>query len=210
MRHRKRNIKFGRHPAHRKATVISLVRNLILYKRIETTVTKAKEAKRLADKIITLGKKGGLHRRRLVYSVVKDRGLVGVVFNDLAPLFTNRSGGYTRVIRTRSRSGDGAELAILEWTEKKPQEIVTGKPAKEKAKKQQAQVKPEVKKAPEKAKVEEKSKPAAEKPEAVRDKPVVKTVEEKSQAEKKPKAQEKEQKGFLGGLRKLFGKKKKD
>lgn len=182
MRHGKRNIKFGRHPAHRKATLISLASNLIRYNRIETTLAKAKETKRLADRIITWGKKGSLHHRRLVYSLLSDRDLVGIVFKDLAPLFANRQGGYTRIIQTRTRPGDGAALAILEWTEKKSE-------------------KPQA--------AEEKPKPKAE------EKPKPKVVKEKPKAQEKvtlpqpakPKEEDKK-KGFLGGLRNLFKRKK--
>ena len=178
MRHRKRNRRFGRQPAPRKATVISLAANLIKDKRIETTLAKAKEAKRLADKIITWGKKGMVHHRRLVYSVLADRDLVDIVFKDLAPLFANRHGGYTRIIHTRTRPGDATQLAILEWTEKKEIEAVP----KKKAKKEKVKAKPEAKK--EQAKPEPK-------------------VEAKH--EENP-----QQKGFLGGLRRLFKKKDRD
>jgi len=170
VRHRRRSKKLGRQPAHRKATVISLVESLIKYKRIETTLTKAKEARRLAEKVITLGKKDTLHARRHVYSFFKDRDIVGIVFKDLAPLFSKRPGGYTRVMRMRIRPGDGAQMAILEWIEKK--EV---KP----------EAKPEPKKEPEKPKVEQKP------PEAP-----------------KQTGSHKQKKGFLGGLRKIFGDKK--
>ena len=92
MRHRSKRIKFGRHGAHRKATMESLVSNLIRYQRIKTTVTKAKEAGRFADKLMTLAKKGSVHHRRMAYSVLKDRDLVNILFNELAPLFSNRQG----------------------------------------------------------------------------------------------------------------------
>ncbi len=208
MRHGKRNIKFGRHPAHRRATVYSLVRNLVQYKKIETTLTKAKEARRLADKLVTWGKKGTLHQRRLAFSVLGQRDLVSILFKDIAPLFTKRNGGYTRVIHTRIRVGDGAQLAILEWTEQKKEEAPKKAVKKEKevekkekheepkeqkpAKKEVHEVKPEHKKEPEKAK------PAAEKPKEE------KPVKEEPKVEKKAKPGEK---GFLGGLRKLFDKK---
>lgn len=196
MRHGKRNIKFGRHPAHRKATLISLASNLIRYNRIETTLAKAKEAKRLADKIITWGKKGSLHHRRLVYSLLGDRDLVGIVFKDLAPLFANRQGGYTRIIQTRIRQGDGAQLAILEWTEKKEEAPKEKKQAKKEKARVQAKTEP-------KKEAVEKSKPAEpEKPKHVVEKP------SRPQEEKPPKKEEPRKKGFLGGLRKLFDRKK--
>lgn len=186
MRHRKRNVKFGRHQAHRKATLEALLASLILYKRIETTLTKAKEAKRLADRLITWAKKGTLHHRRMAYSVLGDRDLVSMLFKDLAPLFANRQGGYTRVIHTRKRPGDNAQLAILEWTEKKKEEPV---PAKKKPKKP---ARPEV------------SKTGGEEA-----KPEVKAKKERELPEEKPKARpvEEKKKGLLGGLRKFFQRK---
>ncbi len=201
MRHKKIVRSFGRHSAHRKATLSSLVRNLILYKRIETTLAKAKEARRLADRLVTLGKKATLHYRRMAYSVLRDRRLVGILFSDVAPLFINRKGGYTRIIHTRTRPGDGAELAILEWTEKKQAEDKTPK-KKDKKALRQGDVKADI----------EDAKIIAEKP--------AKAVEKKPQPEEKPKPKLPEEKprpetpgkdkGFLGGLRKWFGKKDKE
>ena len=162
MRHGKRNIKFGRHAAHRDATLASLVSNLVIYKRIETTLVKAKEARRLADRLVTWGKKGGLHQRRLAYSLLRDRDLVGVLFKDIAPLFTARNGGYTRVILTRRRVGDNAQMAILEWTEIKQQEPE----AKKKTKKEQhaPEEKPKAVQEKPKAKIEQRPKPEEKKP----------------------------------------------
>lgn len=198
MRHGKRNIKFGRHPAHRKATVNALLSALVKYKKIETTLAKAKETRRLADRLITWAKKGDLHHRRLAYSILKDRDVVGILFNDLGPLFGKRNGGYTRVIHTRVRPGDGAELAILEWTEKK--EVV--KVEKKKSKKEQVkpEVKQEAKETRQEAKHEEKH--AEEHP---KDK-----LQHEIKRPEAPKQTEghKQKKGFLGGIRKIFGNKR--
>jgi large subunit ribosomal protein L17 len=189
MRHGKRNIKFGRHAAHRDATLASLVRNLVIYKRIETTLAKAKEAKGLADRLISWGKKGGLHQRRLAYSLLGDRDLVGTLFKDIAPLFTKRNGGYTRVMLTRRRVGDNAQMAILEWTELKPPEPVEPKKKTKKEVKKEQAPQPEVKR--------------EEKPKAA------KLAEEKPKAktEQPPRTEEKKPKGILGGLRKFFNRK---
>ena len=198
MRHGKRNIRFGRQSAHRKATLISLVSSLIRYNRIETTLAKAKEARRLADRIVTWGKRGKLHHRRMVYSLLGKRDLVGIVFKDIAPLFANRQGGYTRVVQTRNRPGDGAKLAILEWTEIKR--------AEEKLKvKSEEKPKPKAEEKP-KAKSVEKPKPGPQekpKPKAAKAPP---RVEPKEKEEK----EEQKKKGFLGGLRNLFQKKKQE
>ena len=199
MRHRKRNIKFGRHPAHRKATVNSLLYALVKYNRIETTLAKAKETRRLADRLITWAKKGGLHNRRMAYSILKDRDLVGVLFKDLGPLFAKRCGGYTRVMHTRIRPGDGAQLAILEWTEKKEVVVLDKKKAKKEikakveAKKDQVKQESKQQVKEDKAEVKHEEKPH---------------VEEKKHEIHKPKYEEQKQKGFLGGIRKIFGSKK--
>ena len=202
MRHGKRNIKFGRHPAHRRATVNSLLSALVRYNRIETTLAKAKEVRRHADRLITLAKKGAVHHRRLAYRILKDRDLVSILFKDLGPLFGKRAGGYTRVIHTRVRVGDGAQLAILEWTEKKEVEIdakskVKSKKEKVKAEEHKPEVKAEPKKEPEKyiekvTPVEEKTKDHLK-------------HEVKRPEVPHPSEGHKQKKGFLGGLRKLFG-----
>lgn len=107
----------------RKALLRDLVTDLILNGRIETTVAKAKELKRLADKMVTLGKANTLHSRRQVAAFIRfekaEDGQFAVqkLFNEIAPRFANRNGGYTRVIKTGFRRGDAAPLAIIEWVE---------------------------------------------------------------------------------------------
>lgn len=191
MRHARNIHRFGRHGSHRKATLISLVTALVKYNRIETTLAKAKEARRLADRLITWAKKGTVHARRLAYSILKDRKLVGILFKDLGPLFAKRNGGYTRVVHTRLRPGDGAQLAILEWTEKKEVSVQKS----EKKKKLKEKPKPQ----------EEKVKPAEEKPKQ-EEKPKDHLKHEVKRPEvPHPSEGHKQKKGFLGGLRKLFG-----
>jgi len=115
MRHLKSGFKLGRNPAHRRATLRNLVTNLIEKERITTTVLRAKAARRLAEKMITLGKRDSLHARRQAAAFLQTPGATQKLFADLAPRFADRQGGYTRIIRAGWRAGDGAEVAILEF-----------------------------------------------------------------------------------------------
>lgn len=115
MRHKIKSKKLGRSAEHRKALLGSLVVNLIKRKRIKTTLVKARMAARVADKMVTIGKRGGLAQRRLVIADLRDRDAVAVLFKDIAPTFEGRSGGYTRVLKLGKRASDGAEMAVLEW-----------------------------------------------------------------------------------------------
>ena len=119
--------------SHRNATLRNMVRSLIKYQRIQTTLVRAKEARRLAEPLITIGKVDTVAARRRAYSILAERDLVAKLFNEIAPLFKGRNGGYTRIIPLGFRRGDGAHLAILELTERKIEEKVAKK-KKEKAK----------------------------------------------------------------------------
>jgi len=109
--------KFGREADHRKAMLKNLVISLLTHKRIETTVAKAKEMRSLTERVITYGKKGDLHNKRLAFAVIHDHKLVKTLFEEIAPKYANREGGYTRVIKTRMRRGDCAPMAIIELVE---------------------------------------------------------------------------------------------
>lgn len=115
MRHLISGSKLGRQPAHRRATLRNLVTNLIEKERIETTILRAKAARPLAERMITLGKRDSLHARRQAAAFLTTPGATQKLFSELAPRFSDRPGGYTRIIRTGWRIGDGAELAILEF-----------------------------------------------------------------------------------------------
>ena len=115
MRHLKAGYKLGRNPAHRRATLRNLVTNLIEKERIQTTLLRAKAARPLAERMITLGKRDSLHSRRQAAAFLMTPGATQKLFSDLAPRFADRAGGYTRIIRSGWRIGDGAELAILEF-----------------------------------------------------------------------------------------------
>jgi large subunit ribosomal protein L17 len=115
MRHLISGSKLGRQPAHRRATLRNLVTNLIEKERIHTTLLRAKATRPLAERMITLGKRDSLHARRQAAAFLMTTGATKKLFSDLAPRFADRSGGYTRIIRTGWRIGDGAELAIIEF-----------------------------------------------------------------------------------------------
>ena len=117
MRHLKRTNKLGRKGDHRNAMLANLVCSLIKHKRVRTTVPKAKAARSVAEKMVTLGKRGTLHDRRLAAARLHQEDAVKVLFADIAPIFKDRPGGYTRIIRLSQRQGDAAQLAILEWVE---------------------------------------------------------------------------------------------
>ena len=114
MRHRKSVKKLGRTVSHRKAMLANMMSSLFMHRRIQTTLTKAKEARRHAEKMITFAKRGDLHARRQVLRHVRDKIAVKTLFDDIAPLFQDRNGGYTRIIKLDRRPGDGAEMSILE------------------------------------------------------------------------------------------------
>jgi large subunit ribosomal protein L17 len=114
MRHRKAGRKLNRSAAHRKAMLRNMVTSLLEHERIVTTVPKAKETRRVAEKMITLGKRGDLHARRQAMAYIRSRGIVAKLFDELSGQYADRQGGYTRIIRTGNRYGDAAPMAIVE------------------------------------------------------------------------------------------------
>ena len=128
MRHLKRTNKLGRKGDHRNAMLANLVCSLIKHKRVQTTVPKAKAARSVAEKMVTLAKRGTLHARRLAAARLHQEDAVKTLFTDIAPSFKDRPGGYTRIIRLNQRQGDAAQLGILEWVE----EFATPEPEKKK------------------------------------------------------------------------------
>ncbi len=117
MRHRKKVMKFGRRTSHREAMLANLVCSLIQEKRIKTTLHKAKAARILAEKMVTLGKKGHLAARRRAIAKLHRTKPVHELFEKISPSFTERQGGYTRIIKLGRRMSDSSEMALLEWTE---------------------------------------------------------------------------------------------
>ncbi len=122
MRHLKQGRKLGRTTAHRKALMRNLATALFEHERIITTEAKAKELRRVADKLVTLGKRGDLHARRQALKVVRSNAVVRKLFDDVAPRFAERQGGYTRVLRVGFRPGDAAKMAVIELVEAQRQE----------------------------------------------------------------------------------------
>ncbi len=117
MRHKKRTVKLGRTSSHRQAMFANLVSSLILEKRVTTTLAKAKAARTIAEKMVTLGKKNDLAARRRAISKLRNKNAVAELFANVAPAFAERPGGYTRILKLGRRSSDSSEMAILEWVD---------------------------------------------------------------------------------------------
>lgn len=114
MRHRKKGRQLSRTASHRRATLRNLATALFLHGRIRTTTAKAKELRGYAERLITLARRGDLHSRRLVARRIQDREVAGRLFDDIAPRYRERPGGYTRIIKLGHRKGDAAEISIIE------------------------------------------------------------------------------------------------
>ena len=127
MRHLKKTVKLGRSQAHRDSLLANQVCSLIEHRRIKTTLAKAKATKPLAERMLTLGKKGDLHARRTAIAYLKHKDLVKKLFTEIAPAAADRKGGYTRIIKLGARLSDSAPMAYLEWVDYAP-EIKTEEP----------------------------------------------------------------------------------
>ncbi len=121
MRHRKQGRKLNRTHSHRKAMFANMAASLLLHEQIVTTLPKAKEMRAIADKLITLGKRGDLHARRQAISQIRDVKVVGKLFSELAERYKDRKGGYTRVLKAGFRYGDNAPLAVIELVDRNPE-----------------------------------------------------------------------------------------
>lgn len=131
MRHAVRGRKLGRTSSHREALFRNQLQSLVISERIVTTLPKAKELRPIAEKVITRGKHGSLHDRRWVLRWVLSRDLVKKVFDDIAPRFADRPGGYLRIVKLGPRQGDGAEMAVLELVERESVAAAPSEPEKE-------------------------------------------------------------------------------
>ena len=181
MRHKQKKIQLNRFSSWRKATLISLAKNLIIHQSIRTTKIKASAVQPFVEKLITMAKKNTLSDKRQAYKFIGDHKLVSILFNNIGPRFTKREGGYTRIINLGFRRGDGAQVAILELTEiekKEPKENKKKKGTKD-----------------EKTKVDGET--------VIEDK--IKTETKDSE---KPSAVKKPPKNFLGGIKNIFKKEK--
>lgn len=146
MRHRNAGRKLGRTSAHRTALLRNLVTSLLEHEQIETTDAKAKELRRVADKMITLGKRGDLHARRLALRVVRNDEVASKLFGPLAERYKERPGGYTRILKLRTRPGDAAPISIIELVDREAKGTAKAAPEKP-GKAEKKQVKKAAKKA---------------------------------------------------------------
>jgi large subunit ribosomal protein L17 len=117
MRHKVAGRQLSRESSHRNLMLRNLVKDLLKHESIKTTEAKAKETRRSAERMITLGKDGTLHARRLAFKFLNDKHITAKVFEDIAPRYASRSGGYTRILKLGRRLGDGAEVVQLELVE---------------------------------------------------------------------------------------------
>ena len=183
MRHAKRRNKLNRFSTWRKATLISLAKNILIYCGIKTTITRAKVSKPLVEKLISLAKSNTLAAKREAFKILGEHKLVSKLFSEIGPLFAKRESGFTRVISLGKRRGDDADVVIFELTERKPKEVKKAKKGKE------------VKVAEGTSKQEESPKEAE-----VKKHEAAPAVKEKHPAANKP------AKKFLGGLKNIFKK----
>jgi large subunit ribosomal protein L17 len=114
MRHGKKGRKLSRTASHRKATLRNLATSLFRHGRIETTTAKAKELRPFAERLITLARRGDLHARRLAAQKIQDRQVLGSLFDEIAPRYAERPGGYARILKLGNRKGDAAEMSLIE------------------------------------------------------------------------------------------------
>jgi len=141
MRHQKKAIKLGRTAEHRKALLANQVCSLIEHQRIKTTLAKAKAVRPLAERMVTLGKKGSIHARRTAFATLRQKNAVKKLFDDIAPRSAERNGGYTRIVKLGQRKSDSARMAFIEWVD--AAQLVEEKLAVEKkAKRKEAEPKP--------------------------------------------------------------------
>jgi len=185
MRHKKRKGKLNRTTAHRKALLKNLVKSLMYYETIKTTLKKAKQVEKLADKVINLARVNNLKNKRAVYSILEDHSLVSKVFSEIAPRFKDRKGGYTRIVVLGNREGDGAQMAQVSLVELRAK----------------TQVKPKVEKKVHKKEIEAGQSQQEKKEGETK-------VKKEMLKEQKPPEREPKKKGFLGGLRKYLRKSK--
>jgi large subunit ribosomal protein L17 len=140
MRHQKKTIKLGRTAAHRKALLANQVCSLIAHQRVKTTLAKAKAVRPLAEKMVTFGKNGSLHARRMALSMLRQKDAVKKLFDEIAPRSADRNGGYTRIVKLGQRKSDSASMAFIEWVD--AAQVIEEKEPKEKPAKKQKEAAP--------------------------------------------------------------------
>jgi len=183
MRHQKKTIKLGRKAEHRKALLANQVCSLITHQRIKTTLAKAKAVRPLAEKMVTLGKKGSIHARRTAFATLRQKDAVKKLFDDIAQRSAERNGGYTRIVKLGRRKSDSAPMAFLEWVDA-AMLVTEGEPPEEK----QAKKKETKPKAEEFEPVEDTDTPVAKKTSAAKKTPAAEETPAPAPAEEpKPK-----------------------
>ncbi len=120
MRHRVKDKKLGRSSSHRDMAIAATVCNLIKRGRVKTTLSKARQTRSMAEKMVTIARDGGIHARRILVSRLRDKTCSGKLIDEIAPRFAERKGGYTRIVKLGPRMSDGSEMVLLEWTESVP------------------------------------------------------------------------------------------
>ena len=128
MRHRKRVAKLNRDHSHRKSMLANMVTSLFAHESINTTVARARELRRTAEHMITFAKRGDVHARRRVLRLIPDKAVVSKLFEELGPRYADRGGGYTRIVKTEARRGDGATMCLIELVDR-PGAAGAAKPA---------------------------------------------------------------------------------
>jgi len=190
MRHQNRVAKLGRTASHRKALMMNLASALIQHGKIKTTDAKAKELRRYVERLITYGKRGTVHHRRLAFKVLHDRTVVKTLFDHIAPQYSDRDGGYTRIIKLGFRDNDCAAVSLIEFVDyRQPGEKKSAKPAKKTT--TTKKTKPETTKTVKERKVKKADEPTEQEESVtepvVEEKPVEEpVVEEAEETEKKP------------------------
>ena len=193
MRHRVAGRKLSRHTRHRELMFRNMLVSLLQHERIRTTLAKGKELRSWADKIISLGKQGTLHARRRAFDLLRDRETIQKLFDDIAPKFKDREGGYTRIYRLGWRQGDGAPLSLVELVtfahpeEKKKSTITKAKEVLEKVTPKKKEKGEKIEKGKEKVKEKPKEKPKEKAEKAKEEKKEKKAKKEEKEAPKEKK-----------------------
>jgi len=128
VRHRKKGKKLGVNPSHRRALLANLAENLIIHKRIKTTDARAKELRRYIEPLVTKAKKGDLNSIRMIAKKIRHKNILDILLNDIAPVYDNRNGGYTRIIKLGFRDNDRASISLIEFVDMEGTKEIEGTP----------------------------------------------------------------------------------
>ena len=128
MRHRRKGKKLGVNPSHRRALLANMAENLIIHKRIKTTDARAKELRRYIEPLVTKAKKGDLNSIRMIAKKIRHKNILDILLNDIAPVYDNRNGGYTRIIKLGLRDNDRASVSLIEFVDMEGTKEIEGTP----------------------------------------------------------------------------------